>query len=624
MATRRKSISKKDKKDKTLTEQPELEAVRPDMLTHRKSTRMEMKTSESKMKEEFSLVLTPTVKPEYDNLVRFDFKTSQYAEVPFLDQVIILTLLQGSLIHKDMVEGPKIKTDVPVLPLLEEVEQEMFTEHIFYKKLVNAFNYGDRGSQTYNYRAREQGTLTDPPPKSTFSANVNQWEIYDSYIRDSKKHETERKKPPVSSSFLDSKTAIMMMERMVNQNIFDEITNDYRYYEDESDEFHVSYGTMLPLWKFSYHKTLGFSVTSLCWNNRYSDFFAASFGSYNVFQQRFGGWLLLYSLKNPSYPMYIFQTNSSVMALDFHPEFAYYICVGLYNGHVAVYNLCKSHDALVQKSSSFTGKHHYEVTEVKWQPKTEDVDLIFCSVSTDGRILQWSLVKEELVQLELLKLEIDPLPFWDSNISILSFGCGSSFNFHRKFDHLYLLATQTGKVHVCSKRYCNEVLYTLDAHSMGVNKVEWNHFHPNTFITCSDDWSVKVWEYNEEYKIPLFTFDLGSRVTDVAWAPYSASVFAAATSKGRVLVYDLNLNRYEPMCEQVVVKKKDTEVTRIAFNPQNFSIIAGDSRGDVTGLKLSSNLRKMPKLRKGDPPLEGPAKEAAETAKLDRIFSMAR
>lgn len=33
---------------------------------------------------------------------------------------------------------------------------------------------------------------------------------------------------------------------------------------------------------------------------------------------------------------------------------------------------------------------------------------------------------------------------------------------------------------------------------------------------------------------PMFTFDLGSSVGDVAWAPYSSTVFAAVTADGKV------------------------------------------------------------------------------------------
>ena len=41
--------------------------------------------------------------------------------------------------------------------------------------------------------------------------------------------------------------------------------SDFKYWEDESDEFRGQEGTLLPLWKFSYEKAKRMSVTSLCW-----------------------------------------------------------------------------------------------------------------------------------------------------------------------------------------------------------------------------------------------------------------------------------------------------------------------------------------------------------------------
>ena len=45
----------------------------------------------------------------------------------------------------------------------------------------------------------------------------------------------------------------------------------------------------------------------------------------------------------------------------------------------------------------------------------------------------------------------------------------------------------------------------------------------------------------------MFTFDLSNVVGDVAWSPYCATEFAAVTAEGKVYVYDLNINRYDPL-----------------------------------------------------------------------------
>lgn len=73
-----------------------------------------------------------------------------------------------------------------------------------------------------------------------------------------------------------------ILERMINQNIYDEIAHDYRYWEDPSDEFREEEGTLLPLWKFSYDKTKKMNVTDLCFNTYYYDLFAVCFGSRNL------------------------------------------------------------------------------------------------------------------------------------------------------------------------------------------------------------------------------------------------------------------------------------------------------------------------------------------------------
>ena len=37
---------------------------------------------------------------------------------------------------------------------------------------------------------------------------------------------------------------------------------------------------------------------------------------------------------------------------------------------------------------------------------------------------------------------------------------------------------------------------------------------------------------------------------DVAWAPYSSTVFAGAVSEGKVHVFDLHISKYSPICVQ--------------------------------------------------------------------------
>ena len=48
----------------------------------------------------------------------------------------------------------------------------------------------------------------------------------------------------------------------------------------------------------------------------------------------------------------------------------------------------------------------------------------------------------------------------------------------------------------------------------------------------------------------MFSYDLNSVVGDVAWSPFSSTVFAAVTADGKVHVFDLSVNKYESLCVQ--------------------------------------------------------------------------
>jgi dynein intermediate chain 1 len=71
----------------------------------------------------------------------------------------------------------------------------------------------------------------------------------------------------------------------------------------------------------------------------------------------------------------------------------------------------------------------------------------------------------------------------------------------------------------------------------------------------------------------------------------------------------------------MVVQKKRTKLTHITFNQHYPILLVGDDRGNITSLKLSPNLRRKPKVKKGQEIPEGPE---AENAKLDKILALIR
>ncbi|KFP31547.1 Dynein intermediate chain 1, axonemal, partial [Colius striatus] len=253
------------------------------------------------------------------------------------------------------------------------------------QKLANQFNFIERASRTLNNPMQERACQSEPTPCKNFSATANQWKIYDAYVEELQKMERSKekeksrvqvakseevKKNGRKSTSLESQSdditkiskAAKIMERMVNQNTFDDITQDFKYFEDASDEYRDQQGTLLPLWKFQCDKTKRLAVTAICWNPKYKDLFAAGCGSYD-FTKQGQGMLLLYTMKNPSFPEYVFSSESGIMCLDFHSDHPYLLAVGFYDGNVAIYSLKKATSQPSYKSSAKSGKH----TEPVWQ-----------------------------------------------------------------------------------------------------------------------------------------------------------------------------------------------------------------------------------------------------------------
>lgn len=202
------------------------------------------------------------------------------------------------------------------------------------------------------------------------------------------------------------KRALKIMERMVIQNSQSEIFSDYKYYEDNTnDPKSESFGSVLPLWRFTAENSRRKSVTALAWNPRYKDMFAVAYGSYN-FLQPVSGLICCFTIKNPMFPEYKFTTDSGVMCIDFHPTCPALIAAGCYDGTVMVFDIrYKSVSKPIYQSNVRTNKHTDPVWQVKWEPN-EGKNLSFYSISSDGRVTNWNLMKNKLEPEEITKLKL--------------------------------------------------------------------------------------------------------------------------------------------------------------------------------------------------------------------------
>lgn len=299
----------------------------------------------------------------------------------------------------------------------------------------NKFMYSERQTQTPLTHIKERGVSTAKPELVAFDEDVNQSFIFDTYMKewdrrqkeqeekenkkDSGSHDPQQgmKKVGENSMFSPSfQRSLKIMERMIVQNNEKQRFHDYKYMFTDTfkDSNKGKEKNMLPLWKFSYQAIKKKSVTSLCWNPKYKDLFAVGYGSYEFGRKKSVGYICLCTLKNNMSPEMTIQTDDHVMSLDFHPQSPALLAVGLYNGVVLVYDIRNKNKQPIYSSSIKTKKHTDPVWQVKWasnevnleSDSKTDKHLHFYSISSDGRVMNWIMMKDKLEPEEVIRLKL--------------------------------------------------------------------------------------------------------------------------------------------------------------------------------------------------------------------------
>ena len=549
-----------------------------DMAAPRRLTSASILSDAELDKEMPPQVLLPSDPRAPQNCALYSHKLKAFEFDDARRTLVVHLRLQGSLIQKPA--GSDQASGFPLATSASENEAPSM--------LRDQFFYIDRGTETVNARIMHRGVATQPPPSSDHIGTVSQNGILDRYSKtDAIKEDADSSSGSASNAVYSDqmKSSIRLMERIVNLNLDSEAYEDFRFFVDEADKFKEG-GSMLPLWRFTSDKAKKKQVTCIKWNPRYSDLFAVGYGSYEFLKQSTGGLVGIFSLKNSKFPDLALATDSTVCSLDWHPLNPALIALGFYDGSVSVFDIRHKSRKLLFQSTVRDVYHSEPVWEVLWVPSPDA--LSFHSVSVDGRVCLWTIKKSKLAcePISELKSELD----LDAPPAALS-GLlnGLCFDFSPFEEGTYLVGTEEGFIHRCSRFFAQQPLSVYKAHSMGVYTVRWSPFNASIFASCSADWTIKVWSV-ASVGAPLCCFDVRNAVGDICWSPVSSTILAAATADGRVCVYDISVNRYKAVHSQKVVGKG--QLTKISFNASEPVILVGDDKGTVSCLKLSPNLSK--------------------------------
>jgi len=358
--------------------------------------------------------------------------------------------------------------------------------------------------------------------------------------------------------------------------------------EEEEEEIDPSKPHMLDLFKYTCTEVEDRNVSCADWNTLNPDLLAVSYGEFDYSSKK-EGLLLFWTLKSPKFPEKIIRAPSGILSCHFSKRNPNLIATGCQDGVVAIYDLRTKSDRPVAESSQMLEKHIDSVWEVKWHEQGSEKGENLISVSSDGRIVEWSITKGlECRDLLSLKKPTNPNQKDDKEAAVFRKAVGFSLDFPRGQNLLYLASTEEGTIHKCSLSYSDE-LDTYWGHSGPVYKVKCNPFWPNIMMSCSADWTVQIWDWRKD-ETPINTchsIDLMDSVNDIEWSPHSSTIFSSVADDGRIEVWNLASSIHNPV---ITYKEATNQASRtmVRFCKEYPVLVSGNSSGVVDVFRLKN------------------------------------
>ncbi len=347
------------------------------------------------------------------------------------------------------------------------------------------------------------------------------------------------------------------------------------------------------LFNFQSPMTSRCTVTCMVWNKVNKDVLAVGYAGCGHDSDKVG-YVMLWSLRNPSHPEKYIRTRSAVTAIGFSKQTPTVLAVGMEDG--CVYLLDTSHQDcafLNIDTASISGRHMTTITELTWiQDKQQTSTERLVSLSTDGRVLQWSIKKGMCLQplLTLKRCTVDTFSSKLPNIAM-----GLCLDFPQKDDSMiYVVGSEDGTLSHCSRSYSEKHLSHIKGHMGPITQVACSPHDIDTFLTSSADSTVKVWNvtnkrHEMKEKLIIHPTNLLAPINDIAWSPCIGTLFALVAADGRIEVWDISISKLDPIADISSTSQimSGNERTCILFGNCGTLIIVGNEQGVVEVYKLN-------------------------------------
>mmetsp|Transcript_49378 Transcript_49378/g.130178 ORF Transcript_49378/g.130178 Transcript_49378/m.130178 type:complete len:667 (-) Transcript_49378:76-2076(-) len=305
------------------------------------------------------------------------------------------------------------------------------------------------------------------------------------------------------------------------------------------------------------------------------------------------GCMLVWNLAMRSRPEMIFTAPSSVLTADFHCFEPALIYGGTYSGTVVLWDARAQARPVMRSSLSGEG-HNHPVQAMKQVGTHNTANLV--TASNDGRLCEWSLAMLKTPQATV-DLTDPTKGHRDLAMMTLSFPADDT-----NTNTLYVGAEDGSvcQVHIHGERA--GITESYDGHEAPVTGID---LHPKVpfdtlpasvdtsfdlALSCSFDWSVKLWRV-KEHKSPILSLDaFEDYVFDVRWHPKHPAVFAAVDGEGHVDLWNMSRNIEKPIVRLESPHRRRLALNRCHWSSDGRHLVTGDSEGTLAVYTASSCL----------------------------------
>lgn len=339
--------------------------------------------------------------------------------------------------------------------------------------------------------------------------------------------------------------------------------------------------------------TLGRTVADARFSPHRSEMFLAAYGSKATpALSDPDGCMLVWNLAMNRRPELTFSSQSAVLTAHFHRFNPQLFFGGTYSGGVVLWDARAKSGPVMR--TPLSAKGHSHPVQAMQQVGTQNATNLV-TASNDGRLCVWSLAMlvhpQESIDLKNEKssnrrdLAVTSLSFPENETNILYVGAedGSVCQVHIHGTKVGVTESYDGH---------DGPVTAVDVHPHGDASQHGVEGNAEVALSCSFDWSVKLWMVKQSQSPYLVLDAFEDYVYDVSWHPTHPAVFSSVDGEGHVDLWNLNQDLESPVvrCERPTTAPVKLALNRCFWSSDGKRLGTGDSEGNLSVYALDKSL----------------------------------